>query len=130
MLKQSRNPENVHQPLAPYVHQIEITGPHKWLNLSGQVGMEVDGNVPQNPLEQLKLALENIRRNLESADMEIENITKLVFYLVGDFDAEKRRKIMGEFLGEHLPCMTMIYVVALASPVLKVEIDAWACKAC
>lgn len=92
--------------------------------------MEVDGKVPQNPLEQLKLALENIRRNLESADMEIENITKLVFYLVGDFDAEQRRKIMREFLGEHLPCMTMIYVVALASPVLKVEIDAWACKAC
>lgn len=35
---------------------------------------------------------------------------------------------MGQFLGDHLPCMTMIYVVALASPALKVEVDAWACQ--
>lgn len=50
------------------------------------------------------------------------------FYLVGEFDAESRKRIMGQFLGDHLPCMTMIYVVALASPALKVEVDAWACQ--
>ncbi|SCA96873.1 Uncharacterized protein BWINRA5_00190 [Bacillus mycoides] len=52
----------------------------------------------------------------------------ITFYLVGDFNADKPRKIIGDFLGEHLPCTTMIYVVALAAPVFKVEIDAWACK--
>ncbi|KOS64670.1 RidA family protein [Lysinibacillus agricola] len=127
-MKISRNPETVHKPVAPYVHQIEVTGPHKWLTLSGQLGMEVDGTVPENPLEQLQLALENIKRNLESADMQVGDLTKLVFYLVGDFAAEQRRKIIGDFLGEHLPCTTMIYVVALAAPVFKVEVDAWACK--
>ncbi|QOS99225.1 RidA family protein [Brevibacterium sp. JNUCC-42] len=90
--------------------------------------MEVDGTVPENPLEKLQLALENIKRNLESTDMQVGDLTKLVFYLVGDFEAEQRRKIIGDFLGEHLPCTTMIYVVALAAPVFKVEVDAWACK--
>jgi len=127
-LKISRNPETVHKPVAPYVHQIEVTGPQKWLTLSGQLGLEVDGTVPENPLEQLQLALENIKRNLESAEMQVGDLTKLVFYLVGDFEAEQRRKIIGDFLGEHLPCTTMIYVVALAAPVFKVEVDAWACK--
>ncbi|MDQ0273692.1 RidA family protein [Cytobacillus purgationiresistens] len=127
-MKKSRNPETVHKPVAPYVHQIEVTGPNKWLTLSGQLGMHVDGTVPDNSLDQLQLALENIRRNLESANMKVEDLTKLVFYLVGDFDADKRRKIIGDFLGEHLPCTTMIYVVALAAPVFKVEVDAWACK--
>lgn len=127
-MKISRNPETVHKPVAPYVHQIEVTGPQKWLTLSGQLGLEIDGTVPENPLEQLQLALENIKRNLESAEMDVGDITKLVFYLVGDFEAEQRRKIIGDFLGEHLPCTTMIYVVALAAPVFKVEVDAWACK--
>ncbi|HFU7085297.1 TPA: Rid family hydrolase [Bacillus cereus] len=127
-MKKSRNPETVHKPVAPYVHQIEVTGPNKWLTLSGQLGMEIDGMVPEDPLEQLQLALENIRRNLVAANMNVEDLTKMVFYLVGDFNADKRRKIIGNFLGEHLPCTTMIYVVALAAPVFKVEVDAWACK--
>ncbi|KEP25368.1 RidA family protein [Bacillus zhangzhouensis] len=127
-MRTSRNPETIHPPVAPYTHQIETTGPQRWLTLSGQVGMEVDGAIPASPMEQLELALENVKRNVEAADMKVEDITKLVFYLVGEFDAESRKRIMGQFLGDHLPCMTMIYVVALASPALKVEVDAWACK--
>lgn len=127
-MKISRNPDSIHNPVAPYVHQIEVTGPNRWLNLSGQLGMRIDGTVPENPLEQLQLALENVKKNLDAAEMEIKDLTKMVFYLVGDFEAELRRKIIGDFLGEHLPCTTMIYVVALAAPSFKVEIDAWACK--
>ena len=127
-MKTSRNPESIHTPVAPYIHQIETTGPQRWLTLSGQVGMEVDGTIPASPLEQLELALENVKRNVEAGDMKVEDITKLVFYLVGEFEAESRKRIIGQFLGDHLPCMTMIYVVALASPAFKVEVDAWACQ--
>jgi 2-iminobutanoate/2-iminopropanoate deaminase len=127
-LKISRNPDTIHNPVAPYVHQIEVIGPNRWLNLSGQLGMRIDGAVPENPLEQLQLALENVNKNLDAAEMEIKDLTKMVYYLVGDFEVEQRRKIIGDFLGEHLPCTTMIYVVALAAPSFKVEIDAWACK--
>ncbi|PFX95476.1 hypothetical protein COL41_12495 [Bacillus mycoides] len=107
---------------------MEVTAPNKWLTLSGQLGMEIDGMVPEDPLEQLQLALDNIRRNLMAANMNVEDLPKMVFYLVDDFNADKRREIIGDFLGEHLPCTTMIYVVALAAPVFKVEIEAWACK--
>lgn len=127
-MKISRNPDTIHNPVAPYVHQIEVIGPNRWLNLSGQLGMRIDGAVPENPLEQLQLALENVNKNLDAAEMEIKDLTKMVYYLVGDFEVEQRRKIIGDFLGEHLPCTTMIYVVALAAPSFKVEIDAWACK--
>lgn len=60
--------------------------------------------------------------------MEIKDITKLVFYLVGEIDATERKKVISDFLEDHLPCTTMVYVVALAAPQFKVEIDAWACK--
>jgi 2-iminobutanoate/2-iminopropanoate deaminase len=127
-MKISRNPTNIHPPVAPYVHQIEITGPAKWLTLSGQLGMEADGTVPENPLEQLQIALENIRKNLEAANMEVHDLTKLVFYLVGEMEPTQRKAIINDFLDGHLPCTTLIYVVALAAPAFKIEIDAWACK--
>jgi 2-iminobutanoate/2-iminopropanoate deaminase len=127
-MKISRNPKGIHQPVAPYVHQIEITGPNKWLTLSGQLGMEVDRTVPENPLEQLKVALDNIRKNLEAANMSIRDLTKLVFYIVGEMEPSERKAIIHDFLDGHLPCTTLIYVVALATPAFKVEIDAWACK--
>jgi len=127
-MKIARNPQNIHPPVAPYFHQIEVTGPQRWLTLSGQIGMIADGSIPEDAIAQLKIALENIKRNLDSADMEVQDITKLVFYLVGDMDAIQRKEIISDFLGEHLPCTTLMYVVALATPALKVEIDAWACK--
>ncbi len=127
-MKTSRNPKEIHPPVAPYVHQIEVTGPVRWLTLSGQLGMSVDGAVPEDSLEQMQVALDNIQKNLTSANMGIQDLTKLVFYFVGENDANRRRQIIKDFLGDHLPCTTMIYVVALAAPTFKVEIDAWACK--
>lgn len=127
-MKQSRNPEDIHPPVAPYVHQIEVTGPNRWLTLSGQLGMEADGTISEDPIDQLNKALDNIKKNLEAANMGITDVTKLVFYLVGEFDTDQRRKAISDFLGNHLPCTTMVYVVALAAPAFKIEIDAWACK--
>lgn len=127
-MKKSRNPNTVHQPVAPYVHQMEVTGGNRWLTLSGQLGMSVDNEIPEDPIEQLKLALHNIKLNLEEAEMEIKDLTKLVFYLVGEFDTDKRRQVVHDFLDGHLPCTTLLYVVALAAPPFKVEIDAWACR--
>lgn len=126
-MKTARNPEDIHPPLGSYVHQMEVTGPNRWLTISGQIGMTFDGTVPEEPLQQLEVALDNIKRNLDAASMEIQDLTKLVFYLVGEFDTVKRRKIVKDFLGEHIPCTTLLFVVALAAPNLKVEIDAWAC---
>lgn len=127
-MKISRNPQGVHLPVAPYVHQMEITGPNKWLTLSGQIGMKLDGTVPEEPIAQLTIALDNIRKNLELANMTVEDLTKVVFYLVGDFDSTERKNVIQDFFGDHYPCMTLLYVVALAAPTLKVEIDAWACQ--
>ncbi len=56
ILRKFLNPETIHKPVAPYVHQIEITGPDKWLMMSGQIGMDIEGNIPDDPLEQLQCA--------------------------------------------------------------------------
>jgi enamine deaminase RidA (YjgF/YER057c/UK114 family) len=122
-----RNPSQIHEPLANYTHQIEIDRPVKWLVLSGQIGRHVDGTVSTDPIKQIDVAFENLYNNLRAANMNIDNIVKLTCYLVGKIDTVKRRNVFIKWLKEHQPCMTLVYVAALAAPNYLVEIDAWAC---
>lgn len=127
-MKKIQNPESVHPPLGTYSHQIEISEAKRWLVLAGQIGMRADGSLPEDPLEQFRLALDNIHKNLQAAGMKIEHLVKLTVYLAGEMDTAKRRQASAEWLGDHRPCSTLIYVAGLATPDIKVEIDAWACE--
>lgn len=125
-MKEFRNPQDVHEPLGSYSHQIEISGNERLLVISGQVGMRADGTIPEDPFEQIDLAFENIFRNLRAANMDMKDIIKLTYYLVSEFDTAKRRAVVLSKLQGHQPCSTLLYVAALASPAFRVEIDAWA----
>jgi enamine deaminase RidA (YjgF/YER057c/UK114 family) len=128
-MKEFRNPQNIFAPLGGYSHHVEITGNERMLILSGQIGMREDGSVPEDPLEQIDIALENIFRNLQTANMDVKDLVKVTYYLVGEIDTTKRRELVAAKLQGHKPCSTLLYVAALASPNLKVEIDAWASRA-
>ena len=124
-MKTYRNPNNVHKPLAAYIHQIEITS-ERMLIMSGQIGMLKDGSISDDPIEQLKVTLENIRKNLNAANMTINDIVKLTIYIVGEMEPNERRRILADYFKEIEPCMTLLFVVALGTPSIKVEIEATA----
>jgi 2-iminobutanoate/2-iminopropanoate deaminase len=128
-MKQPRDPADVHPPLAAYVHQIELSADEGLLVLSGQVGARADSSLPDDPLEQLEVAWDNVERNLAAAGMDLGDLVKVTLYLVGEWDALRRREILARRLGGHRPTMTMLFVAALALPAFKVEIDAWASRA-
>jgi enamine deaminase RidA (YjgF/YER057c/UK114 family) len=128
-MKESRNPQDVHEPVGSYSHQIEIKGNERLLVISGQVGMREDGTVPEDPLEQIDIAFENILHNLRAAGMDIKDLIKVNYYLVGEIETARRRELILSKLGGHRPCSTLVYVAGLASPVYRVEIEAWASRA-
>jgi enamine deaminase RidA (YjgF/YER057c/UK114 family) len=123
-----RNPTNIHSPLANYSHQVEVGKDAKWLVMSGQLGMNKDGFVPEDVVQQVELTMDNIMENLRVAEMDISNLVKLVFYFVGSHDVQQRQQAVSEWLDGHQPCMTLLYVAGLAREDIKVEIDVWACK--
>src|SRR5437773_1081240 len=127
-MKEYRNPQSVHAPLGAYTHQVELHG-ERLLVLSGQVGMDHDGTVPEGTIAQLDLALDNVRRNLTAAGLDMNDLVKLTIYIVGEVDTDERRRVVASKLGDHRPCMTLLFVSSLATPALKVEIDAWASRA-
>lgn len=124
-----RKPATMPVPLGSYSHSIEVPAKQRWLVMAGQVGQNVDGSVPEDPIEQVARALENVRLNLEAAAMGVGDLVKLTWYLVGEIDTLRRRAVTAEWLGGHEPASTMVYVAALAAPIYRVEIDAWACSA-
>ena len=128
-MKEFRNPQDVHEPVGSYSHQIDIKGNERLLVISGQVGMREDGTIPDDPLEQIDIAFENVLRNLHAAGMDVKDLVKVTYYLVGEIDTAKRREIILSKLQGHRPCSTLLYVAALASPMFRVEIDAWASRA-
>lgn len=127
-MKEFRNPQDIHRPLGSYSHQIEISN-ERMLVISGQIGMRQDGTIPEDPYEQIDLAFENIIHNLHAANMDLKDLVKLTFYLVGEFDTARRREIVVSKLQGHQPCSTLLFVAGLASPQLRVEIDTWASRA-
>lgn len=128
-MKEFRSPQDVHEPVGSYSHQIEIKGNERLLVISGQVGMREDGTIPDDPLEQIDIAFENVLRNLRAAGMDVNDLIKITYYLVGEIDTAKRREVVLSKLQGHRPCSTLLYVAALASPKFRVEIDAWASRA-
>lgn len=128
-MKEFRNPQSVHTPLGSYSHQVEMRGNERLLIISGQVGMRKDGSVPEDPLEQIEIALDNIILNLHAAGMEVSDLIKLTYYLVGEIDTAKRRELVMSKLEGNQPCSTLLYVGGLASPVYRVEIEAWGARA-
>lgn len=127
-MKELRNPQDIHAPLGSYSHQIEVSN-ERMLVISGQVGMRQDGTIPDDPYEQIDLAFDNILRNLRAANMDVQDLIKITYYLVGEFDTARRREIILSKLQGHRPCSTLLFVTGLASPQLRVEIDAWASQA-
>ena len=61
--------EGVHPPFANYSHGVVVGPDHETLFLSGQLGIDAEGNVPEGVAEQAELTFEGIRRLLAEAGM-------------------------------------------------------------
>jgi len=127
-MKDFRNPQDVHAPVGAYIHQIEIQN-ERILVISGQVGMRQDGSIPEDPIEQLDIAFENIIHNLHAAHMTVKDLIKVNYYLVGESDMARRREVVLSKLDGHQLCSTLVFVAGLANPKFRVEIEAWASSA-
>ena len=118
------NPDGVHPPGAPYSHGVEVTGPGKLLFVSGQVGVRPDGSVAEGIAEQARVATENLNAVLAAAGMDRSNIVKLTIYLTDEGNFPGFAQSAGGALPTEPPATTLLFVKALASPALLVEIEA------
>jgi 2-iminobutanoate/2-iminopropanoate deaminase len=111
------------KPFSHYCHVVRA-GDQIWI--SGAVGIAADGSIPDDVVEQFKLAMANLDACLRAARGRPEHVVKVNIYLT---DISKRAAINPErirYFGEHRPASTLVEVSALVAPELKVEIEAQA----
>ncbi|MDB5527448.1 MAG: RidA family protein [Devosia sp.] len=123
------NPPEVLPLVGPLSWGLEFSKVRRFVYVSGQVGADVDGRVGDGLLEQAQLAFDNVSAVLRSAGLTPQHVVRTGLYftrhvemtpkLQADFNA-----IRTDFMGEHRPTSTFLFVHALADPRWLFEIDA------
>lgn len=110
-------------PVSHYCHVVRA-GNLIWV--SGTVGMDADGYIPDNVVEQFDLALRNLDRCLQAVGAGPEHVVKVTVFLVDIDDRKLINPLRQRYFGEHRPASTLVEVSELVLPELEVEIEAQA----
>ena len=122
------DPPDVHRPASAYSHAAIVTGPARWLHISGQIGARPDGSVPETLGEQMEQMWDNLFAVLAHGGMTHRDLVKTTVFLIDQRDVRLWRQVRDRRLDGHLCAATLLIVHGLASPQLFCEIEAIACQ--
>ena len=108
-------------PFSHYCHVVRA-GDHVWL--SGMVGMTADGEVPEDTVEQFRIAMQTIDNCLRQAGGRPDQIVKVQVFLTDISERGAINPIRQEYFGDHRPASTLLEISGFVDPRLKVEIEA------
>lgn len=117
-------PQSIHPPGGAYSHGMVTTGPGQVLYISGQLGIDAEGNTPVDFSAQADLCFRNILAVLKEAGMTPHNLVKLTNYVTQVENTPELGKIRALHMNDARPASTVIGVSALARPEWLVEIEA------
>ena len=127
MTNTALNPTAV--PGSPFYSQgIAVRDAGGLLFVSGQVGMTAQGEVLDGVEAQAAQAVANLNAVLDEAGMTSADLAKLTIYLTDPADVEPFMGAVGGTLPDPPPATTLLIVNGLASPELRVEIEAVAAR--
>ncbi|TQV87018.1 RidA family protein [Aliikangiella coralliicola] len=110
-----------------YAFGVETRAQARILNISGQVGVSPEGELPSDFAGQCRQALHNVEAILKKADMKLSDIVKTTFYLTRREDMPALIEVRKEILGGVRPANTTLFISGLVSPDWFVEVDIIAC---
>jgi 2-iminobutanoate/2-iminopropanoate deaminase len=122
MQRRDLNASDAYHPVAAYTQAIEVSGTARTLYISGQIGQRMDGTIPDDIVEQSRLAWQNLEAQLKAAGMTLDNLVKITTILPNGGDLAAAREARSKALGDRKPTSTLI-VGGLANPAWKIEIE-------
>jgi enamine deaminase RidA (YjgF/YER057c/UK114 family) len=95
------------------------------VEVSGQVGVRLeDMHIPSDMREQARQAFTNLKTVLEAAGSSLPNVLHLTLYTTDISESRTIAEVVVEFFGDRYPAQTMVQVVSLVMPQLRLEIQA------
>lgn len=106
-----------------YPQAVEVTGPTRWLYLSGQIPVAPDGSLAADFIGQCDQVWSNIETQLAAADMTLDNLVKVTTFLSDRAYALENRAVRLRRLAGRQPALTVI-VAGIFDEAWLVEIEA------
>ncbi len=125
----SHNPDTVVAPFSNYSQAVEVPAGARWLYVSGQVGVDVDGAAGDGFAAQCDIAWRHVLNLLEAAGMGPGDVVKITVFLTRAEDIPAYREGRDRAMGEAKPASTLLVISSLARPNWLIEIEAVAAKA-
>lgn len=119
------NPEFMPKPVGNYSHVTRVPKGAGLIVTSGQVGTDMNGNVPQNLNDQITNTFANMKKVLESEGLSQDSVIKVNIWATEEIDWDYLYLKWDEFFDDEYPSMTIAYISALGLPELKIEIELW-----
>lgn len=116
-------------PVGKYSHVTIIPKNSDLYTFSGQIGVDKDGNIPENLNEQVHHTFRNIQQVLESQNLTADDVIKVNIWATEEIDWDFLYAEWEILFGQTYPSMTIGYVKALGLPEIKIEIEIWGAKA-
>jgi 2-iminobutanoate/2-iminopropanoate deaminase len=95
-------------PTGGYVQAMEVSNASRLLFISGQVPDTIDGVTPADFEEQARLIWQNLIAQLTAANMTLDNLVKLTFFLSDRKYIDGYRKVRQEVLQGRTVSLTTI----------------------
>jgi reactive intermediate/imine deaminase len=114
-------------PTTGYSHVAEFSG--RLVVVSGQLALDAEGIVVgRDDIEtQARQVFANLRTAVAAAGAGLENVVKLTVFLTDIKDVAVVRAVRNEFFDPASPpASTLVQVVALVDPALRIEVEALA----
>ena len=109
------------EPVSHYCHGVRA-GDVIWV--SGMVGCTPDGQIPDDVVEQFRIALDACDAVVTAAGGSAASWVKVRIFLTDIGDRAAINPLREAYFGEHRPASTLLEVSALVDPRMKVEIEA------
>lgn len=106
-----------------YPQAVEVTGPTRWLYLSGQIPVASDGSLAAEFTGQCEQVWDNIETQLTAAGMTLDNLVKVTTFLSDRRFALENREVRVRRLAGRQPALTVI-VTGIFDEAWLVEIEA------
>ncbi|GAA0366700.1 RidA family protein [Bacillus horti] len=122
------NPVGVSAPVGNYTHITRIPKGADLFVTSGQIGTDLNGQIPSTFNEQVSHTFTNIKRVLESEQLTSKDIIKVNVWSTEKIDWDFFYAEWDKLFDTAYPAMTIAYIVELGLPEIKIEIEIWAAQ--
>ena len=122
------SPKSLAAPLARYSPAIEVPAGARLVFLSGQLGIDQNGETPESAQAQAELCFQAIRALLAEADMEFSDIVRLNAFVSRDAYLADYMRVRDRHVGDPPPASTLMIVSGFSRPQFKVEVECVAAK--